>query len=133
MNMEDLALAYAVNTAASLFDLTTTVALKSRDSNFKDETDHIDKSLDEIGPIRTLIKGESARRIGFAVIAALTLGGEKLFAHLTQTPEFPAYALVLYVPALLYFGAGLLNLIPLAYGKRPNVYVSQKKSRFYKK
>ncbi len=124
--MEDFALAYGINTVASTFDLTTTAALYKRVKNFEDENEGMHQRTKEVGVLRTVVETEAARRIGFAVIAGVTLGAEKLYSHFTQTPEFPVYAFFLYLPALYYAFHGLVNLIPLVYGNRPNVYVSKK-------
>ncbi len=114
--MESFLLAYGINTIASAFDLTTTAILHKKTGN-PNENKFIRERMNEKGPIAGAIEGEVARRIGYLAIGLIALGGEKLFTLLTNQVAFPVHALILYGSALLYAGAGLLNLIPIAFNK----------------
>jgi hypothetical protein len=114
--MENFLIGYGVNTLASVFDLTTTAILHKKTGN-PNEFKSIRKIMNEKGPFKALLEGESVRRIGYLALALTSLGGEKLFTLLTHEEAFPVHDLILYGSALLYATAGLFNLIPIVFNK----------------
>lgn len=116
--METFISAYLINTAASSFDLATTALLHAKTGNPNEHNRHIRREMNRLGPLRAAIRGETARRIGYAVIGLTSLGVEKVYEIATNMEAFPVHSALLLVPAALYGLSGLANLIPLAFNTR---------------
>lgn len=116
--METFISAYLINTAASSFDLATTALLHAKTGNPNEHNKHIRREMNRLGPLAAAVRGETARRIGYAVIGLASLGAEKVFEMATQQEAFPVHSALLLIPAALYGFSGLANLIPLVFNTR---------------
>ncbi len=109
---------YLINTAASSFDLATTALLHKKHGNPDEFKNHIfNEEAEARGAWPAAVRGEIARRIAFGVLGLASFGGEKLYEAVAHQAAFPVHDVILLVPALIYAGAGLLNLIPLSFPK----------------
>lgn len=115
--MEDFIIAYGVNTLASSFDLATTAILHKKTGNPNEMSEFIRKKMTEKGPFKAALEGEATRRIGFLAIGLMCFAGETIYSSITGQTPIPLHLLILYGSAILYGGAGLLNLIPIAFNK----------------